>query len=133
MRRARKSHVDDIGDTEDLSQRISRGPHAPPVVNKPRLQDLDGVSMVRGRHTPLELRCLIVKGNPPSDLSNEGARYTTAGALRNRGFEVHHSPTNRIPDHVSVAYRGDWNDDVALLFEQCFHDHKWGEEVQHDE
>jgi hypothetical protein len=47
-------------------------------------------------------------------------RYTTVERLRNAGFRVRSTPSRMIPNHVSVEYDGDWTDDVAKRFDDCF-------------
>jgi hypothetical protein len=47
-------------------------------------------------------------------------RYTTAERLTNAGFRVRSTPSRMIPNHVSVEYDGDWTDDVAKRFDDCF-------------
>lgn len=47
-------------------------------------------------------------------------RYTTVGRLSNAGFRVRSTPSRMIPNHISVEYDGDWTDDVAKRFDDCF-------------
>jgi len=50
----------------------------------------------------------------------DAVRYTTVGRLRDAGFRVESTPSRMIPNHVSVQYDGDWTDDVAKRFDDCF-------------
>jgi len=47
-------------------------------------------------------------------------RYTTVQRLRNAGIQVRSTPSRMIPNHISVEYDGDWTDDVAKRFDDCF-------------
>lgn len=80
------------------------------------------MSLLLGRQTERAAALLITR-----DAQTPAAvRYTSAGALRNAGFEVVHSPTRGNPLHISVfpppGPRGpvQWNDTLAATFDRCF-------------
>ena len=62
----------------------------------------------------------MVRRGLPLGGGRDAARYTTAGILRSRGFLVTHTPTKRIPEHVSVSKDGEWDVDVCNDFDSCF-------------
>lgn len=117
--------VEEIGNDETVTQRISRGPGAPPDIDAPRTKDQGKVSVQRGRKSPSEMFHIVRKGGTCSP--DDGARYAVVGDLRRAGFEVTHSPTNRSKDHASVTYPADWDEAVALLFKSCMKEHLWNE------
>ena len=48
------------------------------------------------------------------------SRSTSAGTMREAGFDVEATPSQRIRIHVSVSFSSDWTDAVALRFDDCF-------------
>lgn len=56
----------------------------------------------------------------------DATRETTASALKGAGFTVAHTPNPRNPDHVSVYWDGDWDDDVGTRFNDCFGEPRGG-------
>src|SRR5690348_9444649 len=85
--------ISQIEDDETVTQRVVRGPGAPPEIDEPRLQDRGKVSVIRGCKSPADAYHVVRKGGQPG--SNDGARYAEVGDLREAGFVVTHTPNNR--------------------------------------
>lgn len=78
------------------------------------------ISLVLGRLSVVEITAFVAARHADA---GDAVRYTTAGALRARGFVVQSTPTRRIPGHVSVTAPGGqipWDDRTSALFEECF-------------
>ncbi len=121
---------EELEDDELVTQRVARGLDAPPEYNQPKYpEEFPAVSVIRGALTPEEALRRVRKGMSTAT-RDDGVRRATVGTLRDAGFILTHTPTNRNPDHVSVTYPGDWERDVALLFKTCFATTEWhgGEE-----
>lgn len=79
------------------------------------------LSLLRGALTPHE--AMTAAFGTHRKCHRDAARQTTAGTLREVGFRVEHTPRYPLsPDHVSVYWSGDWDDDVGDLFDGCFQD-----------
>lgn len=121
----------DIANEEYVSQFVGRGPGSPrPPQCMPRERDTDGLSAIRGRVSPAEAGRLVrtPRRRAQIPLTFDGVRYASVAELRQAGFEVHATPSRRNPSHVSITYRGVWDQHAASMFEACF-----GEPVWHGE
>lgn len=64
-------------------------------------------------------------GRPPEP--RDASRQTTVGKLSEQGFRVVHTPVLPLsPNHVSVYWDNEWDDDVSMMFDGCFDDPKGG-------
>lgn len=97
----------------------------------PRVNGEVDLSVLRGRLTLQEAYTYVTTGEPlEDDLVGRAVRYTTAGALRNEGFEVIHTPTRKIKNsiHTSVVWPGmedgtpqvPWGDSQTQALELAF-------------
>jgi hypothetical protein len=94
-----------------------------PFKNRPLFdQDQTELSLTIGNLSADEARKLIAPLLPPE---GSGVRYTTVGRLREAGFAVRHNPTPHNPNHVSVAFKAEWNEKVDIAFDQCFDTPNW--------
>src|SRR5829696_1257667 len=93
-----------------------RGPANFRMAPRPHEQD---VSLLAGRLTTREA-AMAVRHGRREFFPWDAVRYTTVGRLRDAGFRVESTPSRMIPNHVSVQYDGDWTDDVAKRFDDCF-------------
>lgn len=120
----------EIGDEEELTQ---YGTTIDPFRNQPRWGREGAVSVLLGGWHPLEAS-RKVRGIALED-GTDAARYTTAGTLRAQGFRVTHTPGYRNPDHVSVHFSGEWDEQVCEAFDRCFGPTEVGEvdEIDFDE
>jgi hypothetical protein len=84
--------------------------------NKPRWEQENALSLVRGRVTRREAAKLV--GRRPS--RGDAVRYTTYESLEAAGFIVRPDPQPLNPDHVLVEYPGEWDEDVCERFDSCF-------------
>lgn len=91
---------------------------------------------MRGRLTVDEIAVLINPRRPTAEaFDDEGVRYTTVGRLRAAGFRVEHTPSKRVPDHVSVTtldLRARWTDDESERFTACFTNATYKKEGRHE-
>jgi hypothetical protein len=85
----------------------------------PRPHEQD-VSLLAGRLTPRQAAKAVRHGRPEYFPGRDVVRYTTVERLVVAGFRVESTPSPMIPNHISVEYDGDWNDDVAKRFDGCF-------------
>ncbi|MFN2555633.1 MAG: hypothetical protein ABR592_01965 [Nitriliruptorales bacterium] len=85
----------------------------------PRRGRESGMSLTRGRLTPTEM-ARTVRPVKRGIRKGEAVRHTTVGRLEDAGFRVRLNPTHRNPEHVTVEFLGEWTDDVANLFHNCF-------------
>ncbi|GIG85139.1 hypothetical protein Pen02_00750 [Plantactinospora endophytica] len=116
----RPADIQILTDDTELTQ---YGEHGQEFRNSLReeIGELD-LSLILGRQTAMAAALLVTKTVPPV----AAARYTTAGALRRRGFVVKHSPTKGSPLHVSVfPPQGEvgpveWDTSLAKAFDECF-------------
>jgi hypothetical protein len=114
----------DVPDGAQLTQ-YGKGPLGSPTRfrDRPRAEiNEPDVSLLWGRVTVDEARRIVDKWGSPLS----AVRYTTAGALRARGFIVRHTPTGPNPKHISVFPPIDgndpkeWDDALAKSFSDCF-------------
>jgi hypothetical protein len=98
--------------------------HATPRTDEP------GLSVQRGQLSPSEI-CRSVRGEAltTDELEAARARYSTAGALRDAGFSIVHTPTKASRGHATVvlcsrskpfSVRTPWPKAVSALFDACF-------------
>lgn len=73
--------------------------------------------MLLGR---LELPTAVGEAFQRTARPRDQVRYTTAGRLRRAGFRPVWDGHGDKPNHVSVEFRGLWDDYVARRFEDCF-------------
>jgi hypothetical protein len=86
------------------------------------------MSLLDGRFSPDEAGELRFGHRRRNQRHPNAARYTTAGKLRNEGFQVTHTPRLPMsPNHVSVTWDGDWDGEVAGRFDACFDGEQGGE------
>lgn len=124
--------AEELDDAEWISRRVVRNfPEAETMFSMLRPNE-DGLSGTRGRLTPGEAY-RVVRGSKGHVNKDDGVSYATAGALRQSGFVVEHTPTLRNRDHVTISYDGDWDESVALLFKASFSEEVWHEEVESNE
>ena len=86
--------------------------------------------MLRGQLT-VEDAVPIISGQPSCD--TDVVRFTSAGALRSRGFHVEHTPNRWNPSHVSVSLPTGavtWDTEAEDVLQGAFDE--WGE-VANDE
>jgi hypothetical protein len=84
------------------------------------------LSMLWGELT-VERATLLVTKRPV--LANDAVRYTTARLLRGRGFQVQHTPSRRMREHISVTVPGghiEWDNDQEMAFLMAFADYEGG-------
>lgn len=115
MSRRPGDDVPELGPADELSQFGRKGSgfrRAP----RPDLPEL-GVSVVLGR-LPVDEVARVVAKRPA--VRDDGARYTYVGRLQEAGFTVKRTPTHANPRHVSVLYRGRWDEEVAERFDGAF-------------
>lgn len=117
-----------IADGEYVSQYGSRQTGVPVFWDRPRPQDVDGLSALIGELSPAAARKRVRRIGVPT--STDGVRRVRVGDLRARGFIVDHTPWPGNSLHVSVRYRGVWDDEVAGKFEGCFSKPVWHEEPE---
>ncbi|SNS79518.1 hypothetical protein [Actinacidiphila glaucinigra] len=67
---------------------------------------------------------------PVIDQPSSGARYSTVGKLREQGFTVRHTPSQKNPDHATVSVKGDWTAERGHAFNLCFGDPTWVDDIQ---
>lgn len=115
-----------IADDEYVSQYGSRQTGAPMFWDRPRPKDIDGLSALLGRLSPAEARKRVRRIGSPTPA--DGVRYARVGDLRITDFLVDHTPWPGNSLHVSVRYRGVWDDGVAGKFEGCFGQPVWHED-----
>ncbi|MGS2613630.1 hypothetical protein ACVCAH_03725 [Micromonospora sp. LZ34] len=91
--------------------------------DRPRVENNEpDMSLLWGRLEVREAAILVFKWAHPLS----AVRYTTAGALRARGFVVRHTPSGSIPQHTSVLAPTlggepmEWDEDLAKIFAECF-------------
>jgi hypothetical protein len=118
----------EIDDGEYVSQYGSRQTGKAFFWDRPRPRDFDGLSVMIGRLTPEEARQPVRRDGMASHL--DGVRYAKVGDLRALGMEVVHTPSRANPDHVSVRRAGEWGDEVAGRFNECFEGPQWYEEPE---
>lgn len=111
-----------IKNREYISQRVYRRQGQVVLLNRPRPQDVGRLSAIVGKVTPAVayelVRGLSRRRIAPSGV--DGVRYSTAGRLRQAGFEVCNTPSLRNPDHVSISWPGSWDAHVCQKFAECF-------------
>lgn len=78
-----------------------------------------GMSLTRGKLNPVEMVRVVIPVKRRAR-RGEAVRHTTVGRLEDVGFRVRLNPTKRNPRHVTVEFTGEWGDDVANLFHNCF-------------
>jgi hypothetical protein len=108
-----------IGDDESLTQcgRASRG--FPWMLRNFRDPPETYMSLLLGKRDPKD--AVETAFDRTFDPSEDTARSTTAGALRQAGFRVEHKPTRRIEPHVAVYWdHGPWDHAVGERFAHCF-------------
>ena len=115
-----------IGNEEYVSQYGSRQTGMPVFWDRPRPQDVDGLSALLGKLSPAAARSRVRRAGAP--VPADGVRYARVGELRARSFAVDHTPWPGNSLHVSIRYRGMWDDEVAGRFEACFTKPVWHEE-----
>lgn len=115
----------EIGEDEYLSQYVTREAGQPRLRNRPRLRDIDGLSLTAGKLTPAEARKPVRRGSPTED---DGVRHVRTGDLRAEGFIVENTPSRRNTEHVSIRYPREWDDQVASTFNGCCSDPVWHQE-----
>lgn len=87
--------------------------------NRPRPGVEEAISVIAGRLTAAEAHRLVIRRGayrPAFDV----VRYTTGAALFEAGFRPERNPSPAIPDHVLVFVGGEWDDEVAERFDNCF-------------
>lgn len=118
---------EELGDDEWVAQYCSGEPGADPPRNQPRPEELNGLSMIRGRVSPAQAFRTVRRGTarrrPP--MSSDGVRYARVGDLRDKGFLVKLTPNDMNPTHISVQHRGSWDEHVAATFEECCSEIRW--------
>lgn len=117
-----------IEDDEYVSQYGSRQTGAPVFWDRPRPQDVDGLSALLGKLSPAAARKRVRRIGTPS--STDGVRYARVGDLRSTNFTVDHTPWPGNSLHVSIRYREVWDDSVADTFEGCFSKPVWHDELE---
>lgn len=103
------------------------GRHSSGFRRKPRKSEA-AISLILGRLTLEQTVQIVPETEEPTE--DDRVRYVLAERLIEQGFEALRTPTRKNPDHVSVAWPGDWDDDVADTFESCF---EGAEEERDDE
>lgn len=105
---------------------------------QPRIERELGISLLRGLLPVQDAARHVLRREPTeSDLNKSRIRGTTAGALRQAGFGVVHTP-GRIPGglHCTVAWpssdpianpRVPWPPEVSERFDRCFNKEEEGE------
>lgn len=116
----------EIGNEEYVSQYGSRQTGQPVFRDSPRPVDRDGLSGVFGRVTAAEARRPVRQAGSPTE--DDGVRHGQVGDLRERGFVVSHTPSQRNTRHVSIRYPGVWDEKVTGMFNACFGAPQWYEE-----
>lgn len=103
-------------------------------IDGPRTTVEREVSLLFGAHLTREAVFQYVRGEPPTgrDLRRAGFRSATAGALREAGFAVVHTPSKvKDVEHASVCWPADdplrrqeipWPPDVSDRFIGCFNE-----------
>jgi hypothetical protein len=112
----RRANPEELDDDQVLTQ---YGTASDGFRCQPRWSKEDALSLIRGRLSGEEASRVVRRGR----LLGEGrdlARYTSAGTLRRAGFEVLHTPTRLNPDHVSVRFKDDWDEEVCDAFDDAF-------------
>lgn len=90
-------------------------------------RDEQDVSVIVG---PISVEKAVYRVNPRRDVGPEDAlRETTVRKLRTAGFRVVGTPLPAFPEHASAYYEeGDWSDEVAETFAECFTNPEDGED-----
>ena len=84
------------------------------------------MSVLLGTFAPSEAQ-IEAYGPGHGPKPRDAVRRTTAGRLREAGFRVVHTPRVPMsPNHVSVYWDGDWDDDVTAVFDECFDEAEGG-------
>lgn len=96
------------------------------ILNAPRPKDDDRLSVTVGRLSPAEMYKRVrlqARTIPPCE--RDGVRHAKVGDLRDAGFNLIHAPSNRNPDHATVACEQEWDEQTEEKFHGCFGDLVW--------
>lgn len=109
-------------DCEHVTQYGSREVE-PPFRRRPRYPRENDLSLLRGWLNAAEA-CRLVRGR---DVANcpDGVRHSTVGLLRAAGYLVEHTPSTRIPGHISVRCLDRWGSEQDTEFDDCFGTPVW--------
>jgi hypothetical protein len=117
----------DLPPKQALTQYGTRGPTPEGVRvffrNRPNPRAPErGMSLLAGQLAPYEAAMTVRQEWVPR---RDGVRWTTVEQLTAAGFVVRSTPNRMNPRHVSVEHEGEWTDDVAKRFDDCF-GQPWG-------
>jgi hypothetical protein len=87
--------------------------------------DKGAMSVILGR-VPIEKAVPLVARRADAAGSGDAVRYALVSDLRKEGFSVEHTPSRTIPDHGSVRWEGEWDEQAFEAFDNCFGEYAIG-------